>query len=50
MAANAPCAALFERAAAALPAAPAFHHALADAPLEGFLVGIAAELGYRLAL
>lgn len=50
MAANAPCAALFERAAAVLPAAPAFHHALADAPLQGFLVRIASELGYRLAL
>jgi hypothetical protein len=50
MAANAPCVALFERAVGALPAAPAFHHALADATLEAFLVRTAAELGYRLAL
>jgi hypothetical protein len=50
MAANVPCVALFERALGALPAAPAFHHALADATLEAFLVRTAAELGYRLAL
>jgi hypothetical protein len=50
MAASAPCVALFERAAGALPGAPSFHHALADATLEAFLVRIAAELGYRLAL
>ena len=50
MAANAPCVALFERAVGALPAAPAFHHALADATLEAFLVRTAADLGYRLAL
>jgi RES domain-containing protein len=50
MAANTPCVALFERAAAALPTAPAFHHALADATLEAFLVTTAATLGYRLAI
>jgi hypothetical protein len=50
MAANAPCVVLFERAIAAIPAAPAFHHALADATLEAFLVRTAAELGYRVAL
>ena len=50
MAASSPCLALFERAADSLPAAPAFHHALADATLEAFLVRSAAELGYRLAL
>jgi len=50
MAANTPCVALFERAIGALAAAPAFHHALADATLEAFLVRTAAELGYRLAL
>lgn len=50
MAANTPCVALFERSAAALPAAPAFHHALADATLEALLVRTAAALRYRLAL
>jgi len=50
MAANTPCVALFERARAAVPTAPAFHRALADATIEAFLVRTAAELGYRLAL
>jgi hypothetical protein len=50
MAASSPRLALFERAADSLPAAPAFHRALADATLEAFLVRSAAELGYRLAL
>ena len=50
MAANTPCVALFERAAAAVPPAPAFHHALADATLEAFLVRTAAKLGYRLVI
>ena len=50
MAGNAPCITLFERAKDTLPAAPAFHHALADATLEAFLTNIAAVLGYRLAL
>jgi hypothetical protein len=44
------CAALFERAAHAMPAAPAFHRALADPPVRALLEQWAGELNYRLIL
>jgi len=50
MNANAPCVALFERAADALPARPSFHRALADDTLRAFLETCADLLGYRLVL
>lgn len=50
MHANAPCVALFERAASALPTRPAFHRALADDILRAFLESCADVLGYRLIL
>ncbi|MBI2922795.1 MAG: RES family NAD+ phosphorylase [Planctomycetes bacterium] len=48
MHANRSAAALFERARAALPAAPAFHRALADPALLPRLSAAAARIGYRL--
>ena len=50
MHANAPCVALYERAAGALPARPSFHRALADDILRAFLEASAEALGYRLVL
>lgn len=50
MDANAPCAALFERAAETLPDRPAFHRALADETLRSFLEASSDALGYRLIL
>jgi hypothetical protein len=50
MNANAPCVALYERAADALPALPSFHRALADDILRAFLENSAEQLGYRLIL
>ena len=44
------CAALFERAAHAMPAAPAFHRALADPSVRALLEQWADELHYRLIL
>jgi RES domain len=44
------CVALYERAAHALPVAPAFHRALADPALRALLEHWAAELSYRLIL
>ena len=48
MHANEPCVALYERAAGAIPAAPAFHRALSDPALLPRLDAAAATLGYRL--
>jgi hypothetical protein len=48
MAANRPAFALYERAAMALPAAPAFHRALADPLLFPWLRSVADEFGYGL--
>jgi hypothetical protein len=48
MAGNAPCVALFERAAAAIPSMTAFHRPLADPLLRGFLRQAAVSLGYGL--
>ncbi len=50
MDANAPSAALFERAEAALPGLPSFHRALADETLRSFLETCSEALGYRLIL
>ena len=50
MNANAPCVALYERAALSLPALPSFHRALADDILRAFLETSAEALGYRLVL
>jgi hypothetical protein len=50
MYAHAPCVALYERAAGALPTRPSFHRALADDTLRAFLETCAAVLGYRLVL
>lgn len=50
MDANATAVALFERAAEALPARPAFHRALADETLRSFLEACSDALGYRLVL
>lgn len=50
MAANAPCVALFERAAEALPSLPSFHRALADETLRAFLETCGEVLRYRLVL
>ncbi|MFN8634111.1 MAG: RES family NAD+ phosphorylase [Chloroflexota bacterium] len=50
MHANAPCVALYERGASALPARPSFHRALADDTLRAFLETSADLLGYRLIL
>ena len=44
------CAALFERAAHAMPLAPAFHRALADVSMRALLEHWATELNYRLIL
>ena len=48
MHANRPALALYERAQAALPGAPAFHRALSDPALVPRLNAAAAALGYRL--
>ena len=50
MHANAPCLALYERAADAIPPLPEFHRALADDTLRAFLETCADLLGYRLVL
>lgn len=48
MAGNAPCLALFERAADALPPNPDLHRPLSDPTLETLLLRAAAALGYDL--
>ncbi len=48
MHANRPCFALYERARAAIPSAPAFHRALSDPALVPRLDVAATRLGYRL--
>jgi hypothetical protein len=48
MHANSPAVALYERAQAAMPAAPVFHRALADPTLEVVLENAALALGYAL--
>lgn len=48
MAGNRPCFALFERARAALPAAPALHRSLGDPALLPVLRGAAAEFNYEI--
>jgi hypothetical protein len=50
MDANAPCVALYERGALALPALPSFHRGLADDTLRAFLETCAEMLGYGLIL
>jgi len=48
MGGGAPCAALFERAADALPAAPAFNRQLDDPALDAAIAGAALAIGYDL--
>lgn len=48
MHANAACVALYERASAAIPSAPAFDRALADPALATRLATAASRIGYRL--
>ncbi|MDB4941602.1 MAG: hypothetical protein JWP97_1136 [Labilithrix sp.] len=48
MHANRPSVALYERAKKAVPRAPTFHRALADASLRGRIDAAATRLGYRL--
>jgi RES domain len=48
MAANAPCLALFDGAAGAIPTEPELHRPLADPLLRAFLRHTAIVLGYRL--
>jgi hypothetical protein len=50
MDANRPCVALFERAAEALSARPAYHRALADETLRSLLEAYSEDLGYRLVI